>query len=115
MAASLKTKFSHLDVTLLHSRQSLLGSEPLPIEFKNKVLELVAQKGIKLVLGNRVTSPVTTTNDDLRADRHQLELSNGQVLSYDMVLDTTGCSRTTKASHKQDILRQWGSLAVQPT
>jgi hypothetical protein len=45
MAASLKTKFTHLEVTLLHSRQPLLASKSLQIESKNKALELVAQKG----------------------------------------------------------------------
>jgi hypothetical protein len=115
MATFLKAKISHLEVTLIHSHQSLLGSEPLPDEFKNKVLELVAQEGIKLILGHRVKWPIIATKDDPKAARHQLELSNGQTLSYDMVLDTTGYLQTAESIEKQDLLRQSGNLAVHAT
>jgi hypothetical protein len=119
MATSLTANFPHLQVTLIHSRESLLGSEPLPDEFKAKVLELVAQKGVKMILGCRVTSATSGIEDKptpATGQPHRLTLSDGQVLSYDMILDSTGYLKTAERGHSnQDLLRRTGNLAVQAT
>ena len=115
MATTLKNKLPDLDVTILHSRKLLLGSEPLPDEFKRKVHELVARQGVNLVLGQRVISPVTATDDQGGVAEHQLTLANGETLTYDMVLDTRGFVRTTEQDDATDILGKNGNLAVHPT
>lgn len=54
MATSLKSRFPEQDVTLIHSRKELLGSEPLPDDFKRKVHDRVLEKGVKLILSTTV-------------------------------------------------------------
>jgi hypothetical protein len=114
MATTLKSKFPQLDVSIVHSRELLLGSEPLPDEFKCKVQELVARQGVKLVLGHRVVSPVTT-DDEGEAAEHQLTLANGEILIYDMVLDTRGFVRKVEHDDACGFLGKNGNLAVHPT
>jgi hypothetical protein len=133
MATSLKAKFPCLQVALIHSRPTLLGAEPLPDEFKAKVLELVGQKGVETILGRRVVASSIVGEDDNGNDKdvgltphhhhhhHRLSLSDGQVLCYDMVLDSTGYAREAQAEgaaagEQQDLLlRRSGNLAVQAT
>ena len=115
MATTLKSKNPHLDVTIIHSRELLLGSEPLPNRFKHKVQELVAQQGVNLVLGQRVVSPMSRANDESEVPDHQLTLSNGGILSYDMVLDTRGFIRTTEPGGANNLLSKSSSIAVRST
>lgn len=115
MATSLRSKHPEQDVTLIHSRKELLGSEPLPDEFKCKVHELVLEKGVKVILNNRVASQTTDVNDDSGATGHQLTLSNGDVLQYDMVLDTTGFMKAATPSGTDSLLGVNGVLAVHST
>ena len=115
MATSLKTKCPEQGVTLIHSRKALLESEPLPDEFKRKVNELVLEKGVKLILNNRVTSQTADGNDDSGATGYQLTLSNGNVLQYDMVLDTSGFKKAAIPPGATSLLGVNGVLAVKPT
>jgi hypothetical protein len=115
MATTLKSKLPHLNVSLLHSRELLLGSEPLPDEFKRKVQELVARQGVNLILGHRVVSPMTTTNDEGETVEQRLTLANGKILAYDMILDTRGFVRTAEHDVATGLLGKTGNLAVHPT
>ncbi|KAL2268225.1 hypothetical protein VTJ83DRAFT_3071 [Remersonia thermophila] len=54
MAAELKTLQPHLNVTLAHSRDTLLSSEPLPDEFKQRTLDLLRETGVDVLLSHRV-------------------------------------------------------------
>jgi hypothetical protein len=93
MAESLESKHPEQDVTLIRSRRELLGGEPLPDDFKRKLHELVLEKGVKVILNNRVTSQTTDVNDDSGTTGHQLTLSNGNVLRYDMLLRWLLCTQ----------------------
>lgn len=115
MATSLKSKHPEQDVALIHSRRELLGSEPLPDDFKRKVHELVLEKGVTVILNNRVTSQTTDVNDDSGTTGHQLTLSNGNALRYDMVLDTTGFMKAAIPTGTNSLLGVNGVLAVHPT
>lgn len=115
MAESLESKHPEQDVTLIRSRRELLGGEPLPDDFKRKLHELVLEKGVKVILNNRVTSQTTDVNDDSGTTGHQLTLSNGNVLRYDMVLDTTGFMEAATPTGTNSLLGVNGVLAVHPT
>jgi pyruvate/2-oxoglutarate dehydrogenase complex dihydrolipoamide dehydrogenase (E3) component len=115
MATSLKSRFPEQDVTLIHSRKELLGSEPLPDDFKRKVHDRVLEKGVKLILNNRVTSQNSDTNNGTGATGYRLTLSNGNVLRYDMVLDTTGFKKAATPTGTNSLLGVNGVLAVHPT
>lgn len=115
MATSLESKHPEQDVTLIRSRRELLGSEPLPDDFKRKVHELVLEKGVKVILNNRVTSQTTDVNDDSGTTGHQLTLSNGNFLRCDMVLNTTGFMKAATLTGTHSLLGVNGVLAVHPT
>ncbi len=54
MAAELKLVEPTQTVKLIHSRDKLLSSEPLPDDFKDKSLLLLQEAGVEVVLGRRV-------------------------------------------------------------
>ncbi|KAF3762169.1 putative pyridine nucleotide-disulfide oxidoreductase [Cryphonectria parasitica EP155] len=54
MAAELKLVRPEVKVTLVHSHDRLLSSEPLPDECKARALELVREAGVEVLLGKRV-------------------------------------------------------------
>lgn len=54
MAAELKVVQPHTKVTLVHSRDRLLSSEPLPDECKDRALALVREAQVEVRLGKRL-------------------------------------------------------------
>lgn len=62
MAGEIKVNFPEQKVTLIHSRNELLSSEPLPDEFKERALRELRAEGVNVILNDRVleTHPVGT-------------------------------------------------------
>lgn len=54
MAAELKMVQPQLKVTLVHSRDKLLSSEPLPDEVKDRALELLREAGVEVRMSTRL-------------------------------------------------------------
>lgn len=54
MAAELKMVQPQLKVTLVHSRDKLLSSEPLPDEVKDRALELLKEAGVEVRMSTRL-------------------------------------------------------------
>lgn len=54
MAAELKVVHPDARVTLVHSRDRLLSSEPLPDECKDRALELLREAGVEALMGRRL-------------------------------------------------------------
>jgi NADH dehydrogenase FAD-containing subunit len=63
MAAELKLVQPALDVTLIHSRNKLLSSEPLPSECSDMAIEALKELGVKLILGKRVLDTAEVKED----------------------------------------------------
>jgi hypothetical protein len=108
IAAELKMLRPQSNVTLIHSRQTLLSSEPLPKEFSAKTLELLKESKVELVLGARVQETVLA-NDSTPA-KYILKLSNGEVTRKDTsashrVLNSLVMSLTRSITMPQVILR----------
>jgi len=82
-AGEIKNYYPGISVTLVHSRQDVLSSEPLPTEVKAKVKSILEEEGVKLVLGNRATV------HELSNGRSEVRLADGTVLTADVVLNTT--------------------------
>lgn len=55
MASELKLLNPEKRVRLIHSRDKLLSSEPLPDDFKNQTLSLLEESGVEVLLSHRVT------------------------------------------------------------
>ena|ERR1700722_16884678 len=80
MAAYAKVQFPHCNVALIHSRDTLLSSEPLPDEFKAKALDLLLEAGVEVILDQRVLK------ESDAGSKKSLHLSGGQVIECDKVI-----------------------------
>jgi thioredoxin reductase len=76
MAAELKLVEPNLAVTLVHSRDKLLSSEPLPDEFKDRSALVLQEQGVKLILGHRVMKQAKVDLDD-GTSHFKLTMSDG--------------------------------------
>lgn len=64
MAAELKMLEPQQAVTLIHSRERLLSSEPLSDEFKDRSLLVLQEAGVNVMLNHRVTKVDPVETDD---------------------------------------------------
>jgi thioredoxin reductase len=76
MAAELKLVEPSLTVKLIHSRESLLSSEPLPDDFKHRTAAVVRDGGVDLILGHRVNEIIRVNKEDEKP-LFKLKLSDG--------------------------------------
>ena len=82
-AAEIKTNYPGIQVTLIHSRDQVLSSEPLPSEVKDKVREILVEEGVEVITGNRAS--IT----ELPNSEFEVKLADGRVLTADFVIDST--------------------------
>ncbi|ROV87304.1 hypothetical protein VPNG_10399 [Cytospora leucostoma] len=64
MATELKVVQPETRVTLVHSRDKLLSSEALPVEFKDEAIKLVKEAGVELLLEKRVAGTEEVERED---------------------------------------------------
>lgn len=82
-AAEIKNYYPQIGVTLVHSREEVLSSEPLPSEVKDRAKILLEEEGVDLVLGSRAS--IT----DLPNGQYTVTLANGNTITADFVIDST--------------------------
>ncbi|OJI96453.1 hypothetical protein ASPVEDRAFT_872200 [Aspergillus versicolor CBS 583.65] len=110
IAAECKMLHPHTDVTLIHSRASLLSSEPLPAEFSAKALEIIRASGINTVMGARVNE--TTKTDD----GYTLTLSTGETLTASHVINAVSRFTPTAPNYlPEGICDEEGYIRIKPT
>ncbi|KAL7928673.1 hypothetical protein V8C35DRAFT_317471 [Trichoderma chlorosporum] len=85
MAAELKHVKPHLKVTLVHSRDKLMSSEPLPDECKDKALEMVKEAGVDVLMNHRVASSSKVESSDGSAT-YEIEFTNGHKMTASAVI-----------------------------
>ncbi|RGP77722.1 hypothetical protein FLONG3_4181 [Fusarium longipes] len=76
IAAKLKMFMPELAVTLVHSRDKLLSSEPIPDEVKEKTLELLLEAQVTVLMNHRLRQITDGETSDGRPEV-RLEFSNG--------------------------------------
>jgi NADH dehydrogenase FAD-containing subunit len=64
MAAELKVVEPQQNVTLIHSREKLLSSEPLPDDFKDRTLLLLKEASVEVLMDHRVTKVTLVETSD---------------------------------------------------
>jgi NADH dehydrogenase FAD-containing subunit len=89
MAAELKLARPEQKVTLIHSRDRLLSSEPLPDSMKDRALSALQSAGVETILRSRVT---LISPDD---GRSSLTLSGGRRIQTSHVIDAVSRSSPT--------------------
>ncbi|KAF2112777.1 hypothetical protein BDV96DRAFT_497397 [Lophiotrema nucula] len=107
-AGEISNHYPSIHVTLVHSREEVLSSEPLPSEVKAKVKDLLEEEGVHLVLGNRAT--ITQLPDS----KYEVTLANGDKLSADLVLDTTRKGSPTTGFLPAETLNEEQEIKVTP-
>lgn len=85
MAAELKHVKPHLKVTLAHSRDKLLSSEPLPDECKDKALDLVKETGVDVLMSHRLASSTKVDSPD-GSSKYEVEFTNGHKMTASAVV-----------------------------
>ncbi|KAL4884509.1 hypothetical protein BJY04DRAFT_9290 [Aspergillus karnatakaensis] len=124
IAAECKMLHPDTDVTLIHSRTSLLSSEPLPAEMADRTLEILKSQGINTVLGARVTAitPSTSTSTSITSEKqpdsekeYTLTLSNSSTLTASHVINAVSRFTPTAPSFlPASILDSDGYIRIQP-
>lgn len=82
-AGEIKSYYPGINVTLVHSRDQLLSSEPLPEDVKDKVKDILVEEGVDVITGSRAA--ITELSDG----EFEVKLANGMVLTADFVIDST--------------------------
>jgi hypothetical protein len=85
MAGELKVCQPHVSVTLAHSRDKLLSSEPLPDMVKDCALELTRDAGVDVLMNHRLVSSTPIKNAH-GADAFDVEFSNGHKMVASVVV-----------------------------
>ncbi|PYI09194.1 FAD/NAD(P)-binding domain-containing protein [Aspergillus sclerotiicarbonarius CBS 121057] len=110
MAAEIKHQYPLKDVTLIHSRSSLLSSEPVSIEFRDQVHKVVQSGGVNVLLNNRVL--------DVTADGNSpktITLERGDSISADEVIWATSSAAPITDFLPTEALDEKGFVNVLPT
>ncbi len=82
-AGEIKQYYPKIGVTLVHSRDQVLSSEPLPSELKDRVGTMLNEEGIDVVLGNRAKI------EELSDGKFEVTLASGEKITADFVIDST--------------------------
>ncbi|KAK4108312.1 pyridine nucleotide-disulfide oxidoreductase-like protein [Canariomyces notabilis] len=84
MAAELKLVQPHLKVTLVHSRDKLLSSEPLPDDVKDRSLELLREANVDVLMSHRLDR-TEEIKDDQGNKCFRVHFTNGHTMLADQV------------------------------
>ncbi|RAL03198.1 NAD(P)/FAD-dependent oxidoreductase [Aspergillus ibericus CBS 121593] len=110
MAAEIKHQYPLKDVTLIHSRSSLLSSEPVSMEFRDTVHKVVQSGGVNVLLNNRVLNVTSDGNSS-----KTITLESGGSLSADEVIWATSSAAPITEFLPNEALDQEGFVNVLPT
>ncbi|KAF2187319.1 FAD/NAD(P)-binding domain-containing protein [Zopfia rhizophila CBS 207.26] len=107
-AGEIKANYPPLHVTLIHSRNEVLSSEPLPSEVKERAKILLSEEGVDLILGNRASV------EERPDGKFDVTLANGTHLTADVVLDATKKGHPTNGCLPPQVLNEEGEILVTP-
>ena len=112
MAGELKVVHPQMKVTLVHSRDKLLSSEPLPDETKNRTLELVREAGGEPLLSHRLDKTENIANED-GTQSVKLTFTNGHTMLADHVIMAISRSVPSTAFLPKESLDAAGYIKIQ--
>jgi NADH dehydrogenase FAD-containing subunit len=112
MAAETAMVYPNLKTTLIHSRNKLLSSEPLPEEFGDKTLELLREGGVDVILGKRVLS---TTPSDQNPSKTILKLSDNTTMTASHICWAISAPKPTTNYLPSCALNSDSEVTVVPT
>ncbi|POS77775.1 oxidoreductase [Diaporthe helianthi] len=113
MAAELKTVRPGVRVTLVHSRDRLLSSEPLPDECKDKALELVRDAGVETLLGRRLDHTEEVVRDGGQKVT-ELTFTDGHKMDSSVVIMAVSRSVPSTDFLPKEALEEDGLIMARP-
>lgn len=114
MAAELKILDPQQKVTLIHSRDRLLSSEPLPDDFADRVHGVLREEGVDIILGQRVVDTTAVDTTDKRRVWN-LTLGSGQQIVAGHVLSAISRCIPTSTYLSSSALDEEGYIKVHPS
>ncbi|KAK4445071.1 apoptosis-inducing factor 2 [Podospora aff. communis PSN243] len=118
IAAELKTVHPHLKVTLVHSRDTLLSSEPLPDEVKARSLQLLQESGVETLLSHRLLSATPeSTPSPQGTPKHAIRLhfTNSHTLLTSKLITAISSPIPSTKFLPLSALTSLGYVHIQPT
>ena len=114
MAAELKLLYPSQRVTLIHSRDKLLSSEPLPDDFKDRTLSVLQESGVEVILNDRVMeiTPVETPDGGVL---YSLALKDGTKMTTSHVIKAISHSIPSTTYLPIDCLDSESYVKIVPT
>lgn len=108
MAAEVKLVHPRQKVTLIHSRDKLCSSEPLPDDFKDQCLTALHEAGVETIMGQRVVERSSVDGG------HRLKLANGRIVDAGMVIYAISKSEPSTSYFPKDSLDEEGYVKITP-
>jgi NADH dehydrogenase FAD-containing subunit len=106
-AAEIKNYYPGIEVTLIHSRDQVLSSEPLPSEVKEQVGKMLVEEGVNTILGNRASIAEQPNGE------FEITLADGRTLTADFVIDSTKKGEPTTGTLPKSCLNDDGEIMVE--
>jgi NADH dehydrogenase FAD-containing subunit len=113
MAAEAKLCHPHTKVTLVHSRDKLLSSEPLPDETKDMALQALQDAGVEVLLSERVTGTTASIGPDGQALK-TFTLQDGKHLVASQVISAISQSIPNTSYLPKSALDDEGLVKIDP-
>ncbi|KAE8356001.1 hypothetical protein BDV28DRAFT_162097 [Aspergillus coremiiformis] len=113
MAAELKELNAQQQVTLIHSRHRLLSAEPLPDDFKERVLSVLKETGVEVILGQRVID-TTAVETEQGKRTWNLTLADGTKLKAGHIINAISRSSPTSLYLPKEGLDEEGYVKIRP-
>jgi thioredoxin reductase len=114
MAAEIKLVYPDQTVTLIHSRDKLLSSEPLPDFFKETSLAELKESGVEIVLSKRVNE-INPIEGSHGSTKYLLALSDGTTIQAGHVISAISKSIPSSFFLPKDALDAGGLVKITPT
>jgi NADH dehydrogenase FAD-containing subunit len=106
-SGEIKNYYPGINVTLIHSRDQVLSSEPLPSSVKDQVGKMLVEEGVNVILGNRASITEQANGE------FNVELADGRVLTADFVIDSTRKGEPTTGTLPKECLNENGEIVVE--
>lgn len=97
MAAEIKTEYPNKEVTLIHSQVTLADKELLP-SVRQEVKEILLRKGVRLLLGERVSNLEELPLNEYR-DYIKVQTDQGTEVATNLVILCNGIKVNSSAYH----------------
>lgn len=101
-----------LNVTLVHSRDKLLSSEPLPVEVGERSLELLKEANVSVLMSHRLDR-TEEIKDNTGKDCLKLHFTNGHIMLADQVSLAVSRSIPSTTYLPTNVLDEEGYVKIQ--